>query len=113
VRDPDRSDDVAEVFDRYSERTVLPITECLIEMTRMSIGPHELMSIGQHVLDIACGSGIVTRRAAIVVDRFAWIDRFRPFTQTDARRRIGSKLMSTIPRAPGSVTRTSSANRGR
>ena len=40
MRDPDRSDDVAEVFDRYSERTVLPITECLIKMTRMSVGQH-------------------------------------------------------------------------
>jgi len=59
MRDPDQYDDVAELFDRYSERTVLPITACLLEMTQLSIG--------QRVLDVACGSGIVTRRAAAVV----------------------------------------------
>ena len=59
MRDPDQYDDVAELFDHYSERAVLPITACLLEM----IG----LSIGQRVLDVACGSGIVTRRAAAVV----------------------------------------------
>jgi len=59
MRDPDRYDDVAELFDCYSERAVLPITACLLEMTQLSIG--------QRVLDVACGSGIVTRRAAAVV----------------------------------------------
>ena len=59
MRDPDQYDDVAELFDCYSERTVFPITACLLEMTRLSIG--------QRVLDVACGSGMVTRRAAAVV----------------------------------------------
>ncbi len=57
--DPDRYDDVAAAFDRYAERTVFPLTECLMEMT----GVHE----GQAVLDVACGSGIVSRRAAAIV----------------------------------------------
>ncbi len=57
--DPDSYDSVAEVFDRYSERAVWPITECLMEM--VEVGP------GQRVLDVACGSGIVTRRAASLV----------------------------------------------
>ena len=57
--DPDQYDDVAEVFARYSERAVFPITACLLEMTQLSIG--------QRVLDVACGSGIVTRPAAAVV----------------------------------------------
>src|SRR5215475_6325980 len=61
MRDPDQYDDVAELFDRYSERAVLPITACLIEMTGLSIG--------QRVLDVACGSGIVTRRVAAVVGK--------------------------------------------
>ena len=61
MRDPDQYDDVAELFDRYSERAVLPITACLLEMTQLSIG--------QRVLDVACGSGIVTRRAAAVVGK--------------------------------------------
>src|SRR5262245_14180264 len=59
MRDPDQYDDIAELFDRYSERSVLPITACLLEMTHVSIG--------QRVLDVACGSGIVTRRAAALV----------------------------------------------
>lgn len=57
--DPDRYDAVAEAFDRYSERTGFPITECLMEMTRVSLG--------DRLLDVACGSGIVTRRAAALV----------------------------------------------
>jgi SAM-dependent methyltransferase len=57
--DPDRYDEVAEVFDRYSERTGFPITECLMEMTRVSGG--------DRLLDVACGSGIVTRRAAALI----------------------------------------------
>lgn len=57
--DPDQYDDVAEAFDRYSERTGFPITECLMEMTQVSRG--------KGVLDVACGSGIVTRRAAAIV----------------------------------------------
>ena len=57
--DPDRYDDVAETFDKYSERTGFPITECLMEMTQVNCG--------QHVLDVACGSGIVTRRAVAIV----------------------------------------------
>lgn len=57
--DPDQYDDVAARFDRYTERTTGPITECLMEMTR--IGP------GQQVLDVACGSGVVTRRVAAAV----------------------------------------------
>jgi SAM-dependent methyltransferase len=56
--DPDRYDAVAEAFDRYSERTGFPITECLLEMTGVSPG--------DRLLDVACGSGIVTRRAAAV-----------------------------------------------
>lgn len=57
--DPDRYDDVAEAFDRYAERTVFPVTECLMEMTGARAG---------HVLlDVACGSGIVSRRAAAIV----------------------------------------------
>jgi SAM-dependent methyltransferase len=58
--DPDRYDEVAEAFDRYSERTGFPITECLLEMTRVSPG--------DRLLDVACGSGIVTRRAAASVE---------------------------------------------
>jgi trans-aconitate methyltransferase len=57
--DPDRYDEVAEAFDRYSERTGFPITECLMEMTRVSGG--------DRLLDVACGSGIVTRRAAALI----------------------------------------------
>jgi len=57
--DPDQYDDVAERFDRYAERTTGPITECLMEMTRIGAG--------QQVLDVACGSGVVTRRAAAIV----------------------------------------------
>ncbi|MCZ6679201.1 MAG: methyltransferase domain-containing protein [Candidatus Poribacteria bacterium] len=57
--DPDQYDDVAERFDRYSERTGFPITECLMEMTQVRRG--------RHLLDVACGSGIVTRRAAEIV----------------------------------------------
>ncbi len=57
--DPDRYDDVAAAFDRYAEQTVFPITECLMEMT--GVGE------GQAVLDVACGSGIVARRAAGIV----------------------------------------------
>jgi len=57
--DPDRYDEVAEAFDGYSERTGFPITECLMEMTRLSRG--------DRLLDVACGSGIVTRRAAASV----------------------------------------------
>ena len=59
MRDPDQYDDVAEVFARYSERAVFPITACLLEMTGLSIG--------QWVLDVACGSGMLTRAAAAVV----------------------------------------------
>lgn len=57
--DPDRYDEVAAAFDRYGERTVFPITECLMEMTGVRDG--------QTVLDVACGSGIVARRAAAIV----------------------------------------------
>ena len=60
--DPDQYDHVAEVFDRYSERAVFPITACLLEMTSLSIG--------QRVLDVACGSGMATRRAAMIVGSF-------------------------------------------
>src|SRR5712691_9054168 len=59
--DPDQYDEVAEAFDRYSERTGFPITECLMEMTRVSPGTQ--------VLDVACGSGIVTRRAGALVGK--------------------------------------------
>ncbi len=54
--DPDRYDDAAETFDRYTERTGGPLTECFVEMTEMRVG--------MHTLDVACGSGIATRRAA-------------------------------------------------
>ena len=57
--DPDRYDLVAAAFDRYAERTVFPITECLMEMTGVRVG--------DSVLDVACGSGIVSRRAAAIV----------------------------------------------
>ncbi len=57
--DPDRYDEVAAAFDRHTERTAYPITECLLEMTRVRAG--------QTVLDVACGSGIVARRAAAIV----------------------------------------------
>jgi ubiquinone/menaquinone biosynthesis C-methylase UbiE len=60
MRDPDKYDDVAKTFDRYSQRTGFPITECLIEMTQVSRG--------KQVLDVACGSGIVCLRAAAVVE---------------------------------------------
>ena len=58
--DPDSYDDVAEAFDRYSERTGWPITQCLMEMTGLQPGE-------QRLLDVACGSGIVTRRGAAIV----------------------------------------------
>lgn len=57
--DPDKYDEVAEIFDRYSERTGFPITECLMEMTKVSEG--------KHLLDVACGSGIVALLAAVIV----------------------------------------------
>ena len=57
--DPDGYDAVAAAFDRYTERTAFPITECLLEMTGVRAG--------QAVLDVACGSGIVAHRAAALV----------------------------------------------
>jgi SAM-dependent methyltransferase len=57
--DPDLYDDIAESFDRYSERCVFPITECLMEMSGVRTG--------ETLLDVACGSGIVTCRAAALV----------------------------------------------
>lgn len=57
--DPDLYDDAAETFDRYTERTGAPLTECFVEMTEMRPG--------MHTLDVACGSGIATRRAADAV----------------------------------------------
>lgn len=59
VLDPDQYDEIADTFDRYSELAVWPITECLMEMTGVATG--------QRVLDVACGSGIVTRRVASLV----------------------------------------------
>jgi SAM-dependent methyltransferase len=65
MNDPDHYDDVAEILDRYSERTSLPITECLMEMT--GVRP------GDRVLDVACGSGIAARRAASIAGPTGWV----------------------------------------
>jgi SAM-dependent methyltransferase len=88
--DPDRYDDVAEAFDRYTERTGGPLTECFVEMTGMRPG--------LACLDIACGSGTATRRAAEAVGpagRVVGID-LSPGQLRTARRRGPDRIQYLV-----------------
>jgi ubiquinone/menaquinone biosynthesis C-methylase UbiE len=59
--DPDLYDHVAPIYARYAERTTLPLTHCLLEMTRVGRG--------DRVLDVACGTGVVSLCAAAQVGK--------------------------------------------
>lgn len=54
--DPDHYDYTAPIYTRYAERTTAALTRCLLEMTQ--VGP------GDWVLDVACGTGVVSLHAA-------------------------------------------------
>ena len=53
--DPDRYDAVAE--SGFEDHACWPITEALLDLSRVTLG--------SRILDVACGTGIVARRAAV------------------------------------------------